>query len=153
MPRHFAAVPAVRGACYAVLMRVRTLTVLLALAVLPACGRQTQATDAEDLLTGARLYAANGCGTCHGREGRGDGPLASTLSPPARDFRDPNAFKNGSDPSSIANTLATGLTRDGGQMQSYFHLSDRERYLIARYVVSLRTSSASSSPASGASND
>ena len=51
-------------------MRVRTLTVLLALAVLPACGRQTQATDAEDLLTGARLYAANGCGTCHGREGR-----------------------------------------------------------------------------------
>jgi len=108
-------------------MRVRTLTVLLALAVLPACGRQTQATDAEDLLTGARLYAANGCGTCHGREGR--------------------------DPSSIANTLATGLTRDGGQMQSYFHLSDRERYLIARYVVSLRTSSASSSPASGASHD
>jgi len=123
----------------------------VAITLVSACGRPTQATDAEDLLTGARLYAANGCGTCHGREGRGDGPLASTLSPPARDFRDPNAFKNGSDPTSIATTLATGLTRDGGQMQSYFHLSDRERFLIARYVVSLRTAPVSSSP--GASHD
>jgi high-affinity iron transporter len=132
-------------------MRVRMLMMAVAITLVSACGRQTQATDAEDLLTGARLYAANGCGTCHGREGRGDGPLASTLSPPARDFRDPNAFKNGSDPASIATTLATGLTRDGGQMQSYFHLSDRERFLIARYVVSLRTSPVSSS--SGASHD
>jgi high-affinity iron transporter len=137
--------------CYALSMRVRMLMMAVAITLVSACGRQTQATDAEDLLTGARLYAANGCGTCHGREGRGDGPLASTLSPPARDFRDPNAFKNGSDPASIATTLATGLTRDGGQMQSYFHLSDRERFLIARYVVSLRTSPVSSS--SGASHD
>ncbi|MBM3780419.1 MAG: cytochrome c [Acidobacteria bacterium] len=132
-------------------MRARMLTMAVAITLVSACGRPTQATDAEDLLTGARLYAANGCGTCHGREGRGDGPLASTLSPPARDFRDPNAFKNGSDPTSIATTLATGLTRDGGQMQSYFHLSDRERFLIARYVVSLRTAPVSSSP--GASHD
>ena len=132
-------------------MRVRMLTMAVVITLVSACGRQSQSTDAEDLLTGARLYAANGCGTCHGREGRGDGPLASTLSPPARDFRDPNAFKNGSDPTSIATTLATGLTRDGGQMQSYFHLSDRERFLIARYVVSLRTSPVSSS--SGASHD
>lgn len=137
--------------CYALSMRVQMLMMAVAITLVSACGRQMQATDAEDLLTGARLYAANGCGTCHGREGRGDGPLASTLSPPARDFRDPNAFKNGSDPASIATTLATGLTRDGGQMQSYFHLSDRERFLIARYVVSLRTSPVSSS--SGASHD
>lgn len=137
--------------CYALSMRVQMLMMAVAITLVSACGRQTRATDAEDLLTGARLYAANGCGTCHGREGRGDGPLASTLSPPARDFRDPNAFKNGSDPASIATTLATGLTRDGGQMQSYFHLSDRERFLIARYVVSLRTSPVSSS--SGASHD
>lgn len=37
---------------------------------------------------------------------------------------------------------------DGGQMQSYFHLSDRERYLLARFVISLRES-----PVSGARHD
>ena len=46
------------------------------------------------------------------------------------------------DPASVANTIATGLTRDGGQMQSYFHLSSRERHLLARYVISLRESAA-----------
>ena len=52
------------------------------------------------------------------------------------------AFKNGADPASVASTIATGLTRDGGQMQSYVHLSARERHLLARYVISLRESDA-----------
>ena len=77
---------------------------------------------------------------CHGATGRGDGPVARTLSPPPRDFRDASALKNGPDPTSVANTIATGLSRDGGQMQSYFHLSDRERFLLARFVISLRES-------------
>ncbi len=84
------------------------------------------------------LYATNGCAACHGPEGHGNGPLAKTLKPPPRDFRDQAAFKNGRDPDSVATTLATGLTRDGGQMQSYAHLSERERHLLARFVISLR---------------
>jgi high-affinity iron transporter len=95
---------------------------------------------AADVARGQALYAANGCGTCHGLEGRGDGPVAKTLNPPPRDFRDASAFKNGVDAGSIAKTIATGLTRDGGQMQSYFHLSDRERHLLALFVISLRES-------------
>ena len=108
-----------------------------------ACVGQTgQAAEsaAQDIERGKTLYAANGCGTCHGLTGRGDGPIAKTLSPPPRDFRDAAAFKNGTDPTAVANTIATGLTRDGGQMQSYFHLSDRERHLLARFVISLRES-------------
>jgi high-affinity iron transporter len=95
---------------------------------------------AEEVDRGRQLYAANGCGTCHGSQGSGDGPIAKTLDPPPRDFRDAAAFKKGTDPVSIANTIASGLTRDGGQMQSYRHLSDRERYLLARFVISLRES-------------
>jgi periplasmic copper chaperone A len=72
--------------------------------------------------------------------------VGKTLHPPPRDFRDVAAFKNGTDPASVANTIATGLTRDGGQMQSYFHLSSRERHLLARYVISLRESAAEASP-------
>lgn len=122
-------------------MRTRGIAALVAACLVAACQDDRPQQLAEEVERGRQLYAANGCGTCHGMQGRGDGPVAVTLTPPPRDFRDADAFKNGADPSSIANTLATGLTRDGGQMQSYFHLSDRERYLLARYVMSLRESS------------
>lgn len=107
---------------------------------LGACAGRPADDRVQEVARGQALYAANGCGTCHGMSGRGDGPIAKTLSPPPRDFRDAAAFKNGADPSSVANTIATGLTRDGGQMQSYFHLSDRERHLLALFVISLRES-------------
>jgi high-affinity iron transporter len=112
----------------------------MAAACAVACRDTTADTLAQDIARGKALYAANGCGTCHGLTGAGDGPIARTLTPPPRDFRDAAAFKNGTDPASVANTIATGLTRDGGQMQSYFHLSDRERHLLARFVISLRES-------------
>ncbi len=128
-------------------MRAGAALVLLTGLLSAACQDNKSPQLAQEVERGRQIYAANGCGTCHGLQGKGDGPIAVTLEPPPRDFRDPDAFKNGADPSSIANTLATGLTRDGGQMQSYFHLSDRERYLLARYVISLRDSSA------GAGND
>ena len=129
-------------------MRVRG-ALILAVGVLTAACQDNQAQQiAADVEKGRQVYAANGCGTCHGLQGAGDGPIARTLTPPPRDFRDAAAFKNGTDPSSIANTIATGLTRDGGQMQSYFHLSDRERYLLARFVISLRDS-----PSAGTDHD
>jgi high-affinity iron transporter len=124
-------------------------SLILAAGVLTAACQDNQAQQiAADIEKGRQVYAANGCGTCHGLRGAGDGPIARTLTPPPRDFRDAAAFKNGTDPSSIANTIATGLTRDGGQMQSYFHLSDRERYLLARFVISLRDS-----PSAGTDHD
>jgi high-affinity iron transporter len=130
-------------------MRVRAALILVAGLVAAACQDDNQAQQlAADVEKGRQLYAINGCGTCHGLRGAGDGPIARTLTPPPRDFRDAAAFKNGTDPSSIANTIATGLTRDGGQMQSYFHLSDRERHLLARFVISLRDS-----PSAGADHD
>jgi high-affinity iron transporter len=119
-------------------MLIRAGAVLLASLLAVACDAGQTRVRAEEIEQGRALYAANGCGTCHGATGRGDGPMAKTLSPPPRDFRDASAFKNGTDPASVANTIATGLTRDGGQMQSYFHLSERERHLLARFVLSLR---------------
>lgn len=121
-------------------MGIRLLSLCVAALVAAGCGSQQAEQREDEVARGKQIYGANGCGTCHGLEGRGDGPVARTLNPPPRDFRDQQAFKNGADPASIANTIATGLTRDGGQMQSYFHLSDRERYLLARYVISLRES-------------
>ncbi|MBK7906582.1 MAG: copper chaperone PCu(A)C [Gemmatimonadetes bacterium] len=92
------------------------------------------------LAEGRALYASDGCAGCHGTTGHGDGPVAHTLTPPPRDFREASAFKNGVDESAIAQTIATGIP-NGGAMPLYAHLSERERRSLARYVISLRTPS------------
>jgi len=115
--------------------------VVAAVVALSAAGCSADsAPDAE--LSGRLLYATNGCAACHGQAGKGDGPIAKTLTPPPRDFRDGDAFKNGADAASVARTIAAGFTRDGGQMQGYGHLSEGERLRLAEYVLSLREPSA-----------
>src|SRR5580704_1416512 len=68
--------------------------------LLAACAR-----PAPSIKEGMSLYGANGCASCHGPSGHGDGPLASTLPSKPIDFRDPNLFKNGAGESEIARTL------------------------------------------------
>ena len=98
----------------------------------PGCSDPPSAAD------GQRLYRGNGCQTCHGPLGHGDGPVGRTLVPPPRDFRDEHAFKNGTSVTAIANTIANGLTRDGSQMPKFDHLSRRERESLALFVISIR---------------
>jgi mono/diheme cytochrome c family protein len=89
---------------------------------------------------GRRLYRANGCISCHGPDGHGDGPMARDLNPPPRDFRTAAGFTGGADAESIALTLAVGVA-SAGFMPFYAHLSNHERRAIARYVIALRESS------------
>jgi periplasmic copper chaperone A len=89
---------------------------------------------------GRELYLANGCASCHGRDGHGDGPIAPTLMPRPRDFRSSTPYRNGSDEAAIARTLATGIP-SGGQMPLFAHLTLPERRAIAMYLLSLRPSS------------
>lgn len=101
-------------------------------------GPAAEATVAE----GLKLYRSNGCIGCHGPEGHGDGPVARDLIPPPRDFRVAAAFTGGADAESIALTLAVGVP-SGGSMPYYAHLTNHERRAIARYVISLRTTTPS----------
>lgn len=84
------------------------------------------------------MFAANGCVSCHGVEGRGDGPLAPTLVKRPRDLHDAASFRNGTTEVAIATTLADGLRVDGGQMPTFSHLTQAERQSIALFVISLR---------------
>jgi mono/diheme cytochrome c family protein len=86
---------------------------------------------------GRELYLGSGCASCHGPDGRGDGPVAKTLNPPPRDLRDVTAFKNRTDVASIAQTIAEGIV-GGGAMPRFAHLNADERRALALYVVSLR---------------
>jgi high-affinity iron transporter len=111
-------------------------------------GGATLPDDGEALVSAAEgraLYRANGCASCHGPNGWGDGTVGRTLTPPPRDFRDAQAFRNGTDVASIAQTIATGLMT-GGAMPRYPHLTNAERESLALYVISLRTPQDSTSP-------
>ncbi|MEQ1907615.1 MAG: cytochrome c [Vicinamibacterales bacterium] len=135
-----------------------TATVPVALAVwvvgvsaLAACSRAPE-PSAE---AGRDLYAQNGCASCHGPNGHGDGPVGRTLETRPRDFRDASAFKQGTDITSIAETIATGVTgvprgngvaaheRHHSQVMPQFdHLSEWERRSLALHVISLRNTTA-----------
>lgn len=96
-----------------------------------ACAPRSSAEE------GRALFKANGCASCHGPAGHGDGPVAETLVRRPRDLRDVAAFKGGTSEGAIATTIAYGLG-PGAQMARFGHLTDAERRSIALFVISLQ---------------
>jgi len=77
-------------------MRLRVFVPWLAVATVltvTGCEQRPLPTQKE----GRMLYAENGCASCHGAEGHGDGAISQTLDPRPRDFRDAAAFERGFD--------------------------------------------------------
>jgi cytochrome c oxidase cbb3-type subunit 3 len=82
---------------------------LLLLVLAAGCGRgpsrgKVTAEQAEGLA--AHVWQTR-CATCHGASGRGDGPLAPSLSVPPRDFADPD-FLARADERHVATTIVRG---------------------------------------------
>jgi mono/diheme cytochrome c family protein len=104
------------------------------------CSRLGGATQSHEqqVAAGRALYDDNGCATCHGPEGHGDGPVSKILHISPRDFRDAAGFVNGYDLERIARTIYTGLDSENQSMPSYSHLSDNDRQLLAVFIMSLR---------------
>ncbi len=82
----------------------------------------------------ARLYQ-RGCASCHGVDGRGDGPAAAGLVPPPLNFRDPAAAADLS-PARVFNALTDGVPGTG--MPPFGSLTSHERWSLAFYVLALR---------------
>jgi mono/diheme cytochrome c family protein len=99
---------------------------------------------------GKSLYRENGCGSCHGASGRGDGPMAANLNIRPANLRDPAHFKRGVSEVEIAKTLAEGIHDMQGStpqlhqnhhdlaMPKFDHLNEVERRSIALYVISMQ---------------
>ncbi|MFN7963836.1 MAG: cytochrome c [Thermoanaerobaculia bacterium] len=126
------------------LPRVRT-ALLLAAACWVAQGCNSSASP-QEIASGQRLYLTNGCAACHGPSGRGDGPVAATLAMPPRNFLDPASFRFGYTQESIAWVIATGTATAGGAMPAYPFLSQKDRRLVAAYILSLGSGDSCSSP-------
>lgn len=94
----------------------------------------------EEVEKGRKLYYEAGCFTCHGNEGKGDGPSAAELKDFWGRFIRPTdltrPFKCGSTAKAIYQTLVTGL--DGTPMPSYEEtFSEGQLWDLASYVASL----------------
>lgn len=87
-----------------------------------------------DLEAGKALFAAQ-CASCHGAEGRADGPAAAAMTPAPANFHDADRMVTLT-PYKVFNTTTFGIK--GTPMPGFPALSDAERWSVAFFVFSLR---------------
>ncbi|SNS34741.1 high-affinity iron transporter [Noviherbaspirillum humi] len=105
----------------------------LAAALLAAYPVPVAPSKMPDLQAGAKLYQAQ-CASCHGAEGRGNGPLAARLSPPPADLTDHERASQRS-LFGLHQIVTQGIS--GTSMPAFSQLSDDERWALAFFVSSL----------------
>ncbi|MCB9638085.1 MAG: cytochrome c [Myxococcales bacterium] len=93
--------------------------------------------DAATLAAGKKLFTANACWTCHGNEGNGKGPAAAGLAVKPANFV-AGAFKYGGTLGDIYKIITNGSPNKASGMVAYKHLTDNDRWNLAKYVLSLK---------------
>jgi mono/diheme cytochrome c family protein len=90
----------------------------------------SEPTDAL-LSKGKGLYESN-CASCHGVDGKGDGPASQGLNPPPRNYTVKQGWVNGQKISQIYETLENGI--NGTAMRSFDYLSPEDKFALAHYI-------------------
>lgn len=98
-------------------------------------GLNASPSHRPDFELGRTVFMKN-CASCHGEQGKGDGPLAAKLNPPPRSFHDASAMEQSS-PFKFLNTLHTGIAGTG--MTSFEGvLTEDEMWSVSFYIMGLR---------------
>ncbi|MFB6350259.1 MAG: cytochrome c [Bradymonadaceae bacterium] len=75
------------------------------------------------------------CASCHGDEGRGNGPASTALDPAPTNFHEPEFWKHGTSPTEAFRAISEGI--DGTAMRAYRSLSMADRWRLAHYVIGM----------------
>ena len=105
----------------------------LAAALLAAYPVPVAPSNAPSLERGLALYQAQ-CASCHGATGRGDGPLASQLTPPPVAFANRDRARERS-LFALHQTITRGVP--GTSMPAFSTLSDDDRWALSFFVSTL----------------
>ena len=103
--------------------------------VIPPIDPKTVMTPNPALMARGKALFAQTCATCHGPEGKGDGPGGTGLTPKPRNFTQNTGWKNGTRIEDIYKTLDEGIK--GSSMVSYNYLTKKDRMALAHVVQSL----------------
>jgi mono/diheme cytochrome c family protein len=123
----------------------RKLTALLASAILTVVFLPAAAF--ADAAAGKAVFEAN-CASCHGKSGKGDGPVGAALNPPPRDFTvgdfkfDANSDGTPGEDDDLKLVIQKGAMAYGGSalMAPWPTLTDDQINDIIAYIRSLKAS-------------
>ncbi len=90
-------------------------------------------TRTPDLARGSMLYTQM-CASCHGAQGRGDGPLAPGMEPAPANFHDRERMAQ-RDRFSLYNTITLGVA--GTPMRAFPEVSEDDRWALAYHVAGM----------------
>lgn len=86
----------------------------------------------QDLLEKGRAFYNSNCASCHGDNGKGDGPAGIIMNPKPRDFTSNEGWINGRKISEMYKTLQEGILKSG--MPAYNHVNPEELFAVIHYI-------------------
>jgi mono/diheme cytochrome c family protein len=98
-----------------------------------AAGGGAVPSSPESIQRGQQLFAQN-CASCHGPQGKGDGPAAVALNPKPADLTDAE-WKHGGSPQQIYSVITNGVP--GTAMVPWASIPEQGRWDLTNYVKSL----------------
>ena len=100
--------------------------------ILPAVDLASEKNPTPDMIAnGKKLYNST-CSSCHGEDGKGDGPAAAALNPKPRNYHQTDGWTNGRTIDAMYKTVQEGVPNTG--MTAFEFIPPKDRFDIIQYI-------------------